>query len=284
MNTRMVIAPPVNDPAILEARAIEFRHSAEAPLLGPVSFTVGARQLVGVLGPNGAGKSTLLRLAAGLLRPARGELLLSGRPTTAYSAGVRARQLAFLPQHPQAPGATTGEEIVRLGRHPYRGWGIFESPQDLHVVREVMGRTDTLAFAVRRMDTLSGGEAQRVHVAAALAQQPRLLVLDEPTADLDLRQQLRIFMLLRSLTRDDGLAALVVTHDVNLAAQYCDHVLVLDQGRVALNGRPADVLQPDRLAGVYGVRFQSVTIPSSAAPAVVAVGLAEAGETRSATL
>jgi iron complex transport system ATP-binding protein len=256
---------------LLEARAIEFTYGPDAPALGPLSFAVRPGQLVGVLGPNGAGTSTLMRLAVGLQRPTCGEVLLAGRPIREYSAQARAQRIAFLPQHPEAPGSTTAEEIVRLGRHPFRGWGIFESALDLRVVQEAMRRTATLGFAQRRMDTLSGGESQRVHLASALAQQPKLLVLDEPTADLDLRHQLQIFVLLKKLTREDGLAAIVVTHDVNLAAQFCDIALVLNQGRMALSGSPVDVLQPERLSEVYGVRFHAVPIPGREVPGLLAL-------------
>jgi len=223
--------------------------------LGPVDLVVKPGEFWGILGPNGAGKSTLLRVTAGLLPPSAGEVWLAGRPWRSTSARDRARWVAFLPQQPSAPAFATAGEVVLLGRHPHRRSVLFDSAEDLAAVQSAMQVTATASFVNRRMETLSGGEAQRVHVAAALAQQPRLLVLDEPTAALDLYHQFATFDLLRQQARDTGLGVVAATHDLNLAGRYCDRILLLDNGRTAACGPRDDVLRPPALEAVYHVRF-----------------------------
>lgn len=242
---------------MLEADGLRYGFDIRPDFLGPVSMAVARGQVWGVVGPNGAGKSTLLRLLVGLIRPAQGTIHLKGRPMTRMSVRERARAIAFLPQRPPVSPFTTGGEIVLLGRFPHRRYHLFESADDFEAARRAMAATETAIFANRAMDTLSGGEAQRVHLAAALAQQPELLILDEPTAGLDLYHQFHVFELLRDQVRQTGLTVIVVTHDLNLAGRFCDRVLLLDDGRVAASGTPNDVLQPRVLEAVYGVRFVS---------------------------
>jgi iron complex transport system ATP-binding protein len=243
---------------ILRAKRLTFGFAPGKTFLGPLDLEISAAKVHALVGPNGAGKSTLLRLLVGLSRPTGGYVELDGQPLLDIPAGKRARRIAFLPQNPVAPGAASVEEVVRLGRHPYREFGMFESPADIDIVRRSMRLTQTLEFADRRMETLSGGEAQRVHLAAALAQQPDLLALDEPTSDLDIRHQLGIFRLLRDLTRDAGVTVVVVVHDLNLAAHHCDRAILLCQGKSAAQGPPGQVLIPTCLEPVYGVRFDSI--------------------------
>lgn len=172
----------------------------------------------------------------------------------------RAQVLAYVPQQVRVDSELTAREVVLLGRYPHRGAGYFESEQDERVADRVMALTETTAFAGRSIGTLSGGEAQRVHVAAALAQEPRVLLLDEPTASLDLKHQLAMFELVQELAARDGLAVVIATHDLNLAARYCTHVLLLDDGRVSAKGSPKDVIMPDVLEPVYGVRMVALSI------------------------
>ena len=267
---------------ILRARRLTYGFAPGEPFLGPLDMDLTRGALHGVVGPNGAGKSTLLRLLVGLLSPADGEIKLGDRALRATPAGERARRIAFLPQHPVAPPSATAGEIVRLGRHPYRRFGLFESAEDLEVVRQSMTLTETLSFSTRRMETLSGGEAQRVHLAAALAQQPELLALDEPTSDLDLYHQLRIFRLLREWTRTRNLAVVAVTHDLNLAAQYCDQITVLHAGRLVGQGPPEVVLVADNLEPVYGVRFATAQTEELPTPWLMARDLADVEPGRTA--
>jgi iron complex transport system ATP-binding protein len=257
---------------------LSFAYRGADPLLTGLSVEIHAGRLLALVGPNGAGKSTLLRLLSGLLAPTGGEILLDGRALTAWRPLERARRIALLPQHPQAPPDIRAGEVVRLGRHPYLGLRVFESARDLSVVGEAMRITATAEFASRQMGTLSGGEAQRVHLAAALAQQPAVLALDEPTSDLDLAQQLRIFELLRALTRQQQLAVITVTHDLNLASRFADTLCVLHNGRIVAAGPPADILRDPILTDVYGVHFQRFETGGGAPPLLVAHARATAME------
>ena len=231
--------------------------------LGPVTLTVRPGDCWAIVGPNGAGKSTLLRLMAGLCKPSAGQVALEGRSLSEFPARDRARKIAFVPQQPRGDLDFTVRDAVLLGRFPHRSLGLFESAEDYRITDEAMTVTRTLDYADRPLATLSGGEAHRVHVAAALAQQPRLLLLDEPTASLDLQHQLGIFEILRERASKDGLAVVVVTHDVNLAARFCSPVLLLDEGRVAAIGPPKDVLTPEILGPVYDVELTTLALPDA---------------------
>jgi iron complex transport system ATP-binding protein len=243
---------------IIAARGLRYGFYPPDLFLGPINFSVQPGALCSVVGPNGAGKSTLLRLLAGLIAPTEGGVELAGRSVCQMKLGDRARLLGYLPQKPIHSPSASAAEVVRLGRHPYRGFRVFESAEDLAIVRDSMEQTDTLKFARRNMDTLSGGETQRVYLAAALAQQPSVLLLDEPTSDLDLYHQWHIFGLLRELVVQRGLAVIVVSHELNLAARHSDTVLLLDGGSQVAYG-PADaVLVPKTLDRVYRVQFEAL--------------------------
>jgi iron complex transport system ATP-binding protein len=211
--------------------------------------------MLGIIGPNGAGKSTLLKLIAGILKPSGGAVTLFGRPMAKIPLRRRAAEVAFLPQSPPTPGEITAGEVVLLGRFPRRRYRFFDSAEDGRIATEAMRITETSEFSDRPMRTLSAGERQRVHVAAALVQDPRLLILDEPTSALDPYHQLQIFALLRRLIRETGLSLIVVTHDINLASQACDRIALLSRGRIAAAGGVDDVVRPERLREVYGVEF-----------------------------
>ena len=244
---------------ILQATDLTFGFPGRPDFLRPVTLAIQPGDCWGIIGPNGSGKSTLLRLLAGLLTPKTGDVRLDGRPLRELSARFRAQRIAFLPQHAPADLATPAGEIVLMGRFPHRRFGLFENSEDLAIADRAMTVTDTTEFADRPLATLSGGEAQRVHLAAALAQQPAVLLLDEPTASLDLYHQLSIFTILQDLAARQRLAVVVVTHDVNLAARYCSHVLLLDDGRPVAAGPPADVVRPDVLRAVYRVELAAAT-------------------------
>ena len=238
---------------ILDTLDLAYGFPPRPDFLRPLNLAIGAGECWGIIGPNGAGKSTLLRLLAGLLAPRSGDVRLDGRPLRDIPPRIRARRIAFLPQHAPADLAMPAREIVLMGRFPHRRFGLFDNAEDLAVADRAMTVTGTTEFADRPLSTLSGGEAQCVHIAAALAQEPAVLLLDEPTASLDLFHQLSIFSILSDLTARQGLAVVVVTHDVNLAARYCSHVLLLDDGRCVAAGPPADVIRPDVLQPVYRV-------------------------------
>jgi len=245
--------PP--DAPILRLHDVTFGFEGLPAFLGPLNVDIRRGELLAIIGPNGAGKSTTLRLLAGLLAPRSGRVLLGDGPLGDVHARERARHAAFLPQHPPGDLEVSALEVVLMGRFPHRRFGLFENASDVDIALAAMSRTETADLAGRSMATLSGGEAQRVHVAAALAQQPEVLLLDEPTTSLDLYHQLGIFSIFESIARDDHLAVVVVTHDINLAVRFATHVLLLDGGRSAAFGSPDDILDGDALARVYGVEM-----------------------------
>lgn len=240
---------------ILTLDRVTFGFPRRPDFLKPVTLSIARGDLWAVIGPNGAGKSTLLRLMGGLARPTGGIVRVESEDIWNLPARLRARRIALLPQHLPRDLGLTAREIVLMGRFPHRRFGLFDRPADHAVVGDVMNLTQTTAFADRSIDTLSGGEAQRVHVAAALAQQPDLLLLDEPAAALDLNHQLQLLDILRELTHRRGLAVVVVTHDLNFAWRAASHVLLLHEGRPVASGAPADVMRPETLEQVYDVRL-----------------------------
>ncbi|MEU6914623.1 ABC transporter ATP-binding protein [Streptomyces olindensis] len=205
---------------------------------------------VGVLGPNGSGKSTLLRLLAGLLTPTAGVVTLDGTPLGGLPRRTVARRLAVVEQQSDPQVELTVEDVVRLGRVPHRRAWTPASADDERAVRAALERTGLADRAGRLWHTLSGGERQRAQIARALAQEPRELLLDEPTNHLDIHHQLDLLALVRSLP----VTTVVALHDLNLAAMYCDRVVVLSAGRVVASGAPGDVLTEGLIAEVYGVR------------------------------
>lgn len=238
----------------LSAQDLDVSYGVRRALAG-VSVDVEPGRLLGVIGPNGSGKSTLIRVLAWLRRPDAGQVRLDGRPLAEIPARERARRIAVVPQETHVAFPIRVRELVLLGRSPYTGGFGWESPADLRIVDEAMERADVSGLARRRVDELSGGERQRAVVARALAQEPRVLLLDEPTASLDLRHAVLLLDLLRDLARDRGLAVAVVLHDLNLAAMYCDRLALLSEGRVHSVGPPTEVLEYQDLCAVYGTEL-----------------------------
>ncbi|RBM17556.1 ABC transporter ATP-binding protein [Streptomyces sp. PT12] len=219
-------------------------------ILDGVDLTPRQGGTTGVLGPNGSGKSTLLRLLAGLLSPARGVVTLDGRPIGGLRRGAVAKRVAVVEQQADTQVELTVADVVRLGRVPHRGpWGAV-SGDDERAVATALAQTGLTGHAERSWHTLSGGERQRAQLARALAQRPRELLLDEPTNHLDIQHQLDLLALVAALP----LTTVVALHDLNLAAMYCDDLLVLRRGRVVARGAPADVLTEELIAHVYRVR------------------------------
>jgi iron complex transport system ATP-binding protein len=238
----------------LSAQDLDVSYGARRALAG-VSVDVEAGRLLGVIGPNGSGKSTLIRVLAWLRRPDAGQVRLGGQPLSQIPARERARQIAVVPQETHLAFPIRVRDLVLLGRSPYTGGFGWESAADLRIVDEAMERADVSGLARRRVDELSGGERQRAVVARALAQEPSVLLLDEPTASLDLRHAVLLLDLLRDLARDRGLAVAVVLHDLNLAAMYCDRLALLSEGRVHAVGPPTEVLEYQDLCAVYGTEL-----------------------------
>jgi iron complex transport system ATP-binding protein len=234
----------------LEVRGVGFAYRA-APALAAVSLAVRRAEYFGIIGPNGSGKSTLLKVMSGYLRPQVGEVQLNGRPLPSYSRAALGREIGVVRQAEAVTFPFSVMEMVLFGRSPYLSGFGFEGDRDLEVAHRALARTDTAGLARRPVTELSGGERQRVMLARALAQEPRLLLLDEPAAFLDIRHAVEMYDSLSDLRRE-GMTIVTVLHDLNMAALYCDRVLLLDRGRVARLGTPAEVLTYATLTEVYG--------------------------------
>lgn len=258
----------VTSPPLLELDGVSFRYdNGRQPALTDVSLAVRPGRFLGLLGPNGSGKSTALRLAAGLLKPGEGSVRLRGTDLGQVPREEIARTIAVVPQGDRLPDAYTGWEVAMAGRSPHRPWWRSPSATDRGIVRRALSLVSALSLADRRVGSLSGGERQRLVLARALAQEPDVLLLDEPTAQLDLAHQVAFVQLVHQLTRSDELAVLGVFHDINLAAEYCDDVVLLREGRELAHGEPATLLSPAAVEAVYGAIFPSVAHPESGRPA-----------------
>lgn len=238
------------------------------PVLRGVDLEVRAGEVVGLLGPNGAGKSTFLRAATRLVPLAGGAIEVEGTSLQRMARRDLARAVAVVQQLPEAPGPMLVEELVLLGRNPHLGLLSRESPRDYAVAADAMRRAGCEEFARRPLHTLSGGQRRRAFLARALAQEARLLLLDEPNANLDVQAQAEAVELLRALARD-GVGVLVAVHDLTLAAAYCDRVAMLVEGRVIASGAPSEVVTSEVVGRVYGDRVMVIPHPLSGAPVVV---------------
>jgi iron complex transport system ATP-binding protein len=242
---------------VLEATDLSFAYrgaAAGAPLvLDRVSVRVEGGASVALLGPNGAGKTTLLKLLAGMLPPRAGQVTLDGRPVATLTRREIARRVAVVPQETRTPFDFTVIEMVLMGRYPHLGAFELEGARDLAIAREALAATGTAAFESRAFSTLSGGEKQRVVIAGALAQSAEVLLLDEPTAALDLKYQFEIITLLRRLNAERGTTVIVSTHDLNLAAALCDRMVLLRGGRIMAQGPTGEVLTPENVRALYEV-------------------------------
>lgn len=237
------------------------------PAFEGVGFSVQTGEFVGLVGPNGAGKSTLLKAISGALRPMAGRVTIFGKDLAAYRARELSQRMALLPQLAPDDTAFKVEEVVAFGRHPYQhGWGWGDAAADRRVVLDAMQATGVEAWRDRRMGTLSGGEQQRVRLAQALAQDPEILLLDEPTAWADFGYQLELLRLVARLASERKLAVLAVLHDLNQAAQFCSRLLLLHHGRLMADGPPAETLTEDAIARAYGVPVHIRYHPETAAP------------------
>jgi len=229
------------------------------PVVDGVDLTVSEGEWVALIGPNGAGKTTLLRAIARLVAY-RGSVSLDGRPSEQLQRAKLARLVAVVPQEPSTPPWMTVAEYVLLGRTPHLGPLAKEGARDREAAARALARLDVLDYGTRTLGTLSGGEKQRVVVARALAQEARIVLLDEPTAALDIGHQQQALDLLDVLRQESGLTLVAAMHDLTLAAQYADRMLLLDGGRVVADGAPVDVLTEAMIAEHYGAAIDVVDV------------------------
>lgn len=247
------------------------RYGARTVLNG-IDFQVEPGEWFGILGPNGGGKSTLLQAMAGVEPIDVGTVKLSGKPVGEYSRKALARQVAVLQQDALPPVGFTVQEVVEMGRYPYQNWFGDEAEDAAALVDRVIRWLKLEPLRERPVDALSGGERQRVALGKAMAQQPKLLLLDEPTTFLDIGFQLEMMDRIRLWQKECGMTVVSVLHDLNLAAQYCDRLLLLHEGVIAGIGGAGDVLQEDLLERVYGTRPFVVSHPERSVPQILLAG------------
>jgi len=236
-------------------------------ILDAITAELDAGAVTGILGPNGAGKSTLLRLIAGIERPTRGHVMLDGESVHALRRRDVAKRIALLEQSVDLATELSVIDVVLLGRIPHRSGllGSFDGPDDRAVALRALESVGALGYAERSWHSLSGGERQRVQIARAMAQEPSVLLLDEPTNHLDVSAQLSLLAQVRHL----GLTSVAALHDLNLAAAYCDRLIVLSDGRLVASGTPTDVLTPELIRDVYGAASDVIRHPRHGGPLVV---------------
>ena len=233
----------------LDNISLGYNHRA---VLHDVSMKAAPGQILGLVGPNASGKSTLIKGITGVINLFSGRILIDGHDITTIKQNKLARIVATVPQSPALPGAFTAFEVVLMGRTPHLGLLRYEGGKDLTIAWQAMEATHTQSFAERRVSELSGGERQRLVIARALTQQPKAMLLDEPTANLDINHQVEILNLVKSLCLEQSLTVVIALHDLNLAAQYCNWMVILNGGKVYTEGTPLDVLTAPNIKKVYG--------------------------------
>jgi iron complex transport system ATP-binding protein len=246
----------------------DVHFSYDRAVLGGITLEIRAGEIVALLGPNGAGKSTLLGAAHGALEPSSGEVLFEGQPVKSFSRRELAKRIAIVAQAGEVRFPLTSLEYVLTGRFAHSSALGFESPRDVEVAMKALRDTDAGQFAERHFNELSSGERQRVVLARALAQEARLLLLDEPTANADIAHQVSLLNLVRALTRERNLGALVVTHEINLAAEFADRVALLKDGKLLACGAPDKVMTESLLGELFDTALLVDAHPHSGKPRV----------------
>jgi len=247
-------------PPLFHLSNVGFSYST-LPVLRGIATDFVAGEFTSIVGPNGAGKSTLLKIMAGLIQGYSGTVEFSGKPLGRSSSRDLARRIAFVPQETHMAFPFTVGEIVMMGRLPHRSGGLFDSPRDVERTHQAMEFTDTTAMMSKTFNQLSGGERQRVVLASALAQDPEVLLLDEPTVYLDLKHQMQFYDILERLNEERGLTIISVTHDVNLAARYSRRMIALRSGTFVADGTPEHVLTPQQLYDIFEITAAVVKRP-----------------------
>lgn len=252
---------------ILSFKNVGFRYDRSWAMRN-LNLDIRPGELWGILGPNGSGKSTLLNVADGILAPQEGQVLLENIPMSSFTRSALASKVAMVAQESYFRFSFSTLEVVLMGRFPHLKRFQFEGKKDIEVAFKALEATDCLEIAQRSIHELSGGEKQRVLIARALAQEPTIILLDESTSFLDLRYKKEIFDLIFSLTRERGVSVLVISHDIDLSAQYCDRMVMLKGGRIHSTGVPADVITVSNIESVYGCQVIVDKNPAKGSPRV----------------
>ena len=238
--------------SVFHINNLAFAYGA-APVLRGLSVNVIEGEFAAIVGPNGAGKSTLLKIMAGLIRGYGGSVEFCGKPLSGFTSRDLAKRIAFVPQETHMVFPFTVGEIVMMGRLPHRSSALFDSPRDMEWTRQAMLLTDTAALSSKSFNELSGGERQRVVLASALAQDPEVLLLDEPTVYLDLKHQMQFYDILERLNAERRMTIVSVTHDVNLAARYARRMIAMRSGNFVADGSPEEVLTPQHPYDIFEI-------------------------------
>jgi iron complex transport system ATP-binding protein len=252
---------------MIEVHSISFRYH-EDWVLQEVSFRVEKGEFIGVIGPNGSGKTTLLKILYRLFAPQNGEILFELVPMKKMDRADIAKRIAVVAQETHLLFPFTVLETVLMGRSPYLGDLMFESEKDLEIAKRAMEWTKILPFSERPMDELSGGERKRVFIARALAQEPEVILLDEPTANLDIHHQIDFLNLILTLNRERGLTIVMASHDMNVASEFCDRLILLRGGRIYKTGPPGEVITRENIESVYGCEVWIDQHPISGTPRI----------------
>ncbi len=234
-----------------------------------MTFQVMPGEMVGLIGPNGSGKSTIIKALSRVISPSSGQIFLDGRDISQISRGDLARLLGVVPQMPLLPSTFTAFEIVLMGRNPHLGLLQYEGVRDMAITWQAMERTATQSLAERRVGELSGGEIQRIVIARVLAQEPKSILLDEPTANLDISYQVETLDMIRGLCLENSLTVLTALHDLNLASQYCDRLILINNGQIHAQGTPREVINSQNIKEVYGADNCVYTHPVNGLPTVL---------------
>jgi len=252
---------------MIEAKSIFFRYHKEW-VIEDVSFRLEKGEFIGLIGPNGSGKTTLLKLLYRLLSPQKGEVLYDLIPLRRMKQRDIAKRIAVVAQETYHLFPFRAIEIVLMGRSPYLGQVLFESRKDLEIAKRVMKWTKVLSFSERFIDELSGGERKRVFIARALAQEPEAILLDEPTANLDIHHEIDFLNLILDLNRERGMTIVMASHDINIASEFCDRLILLHQGRIYKMGSPKEVITEENVERVYGCQVWVDQNPISGMPRI----------------
>ncbi|MFC1900518.1 ABC transporter ATP-binding protein [Chloroflexota bacterium] len=252
----------------IEAENVSLAYGRNV-VMKDLTFQVSPGEMVGLIGPNGSGKSTIIKALSLIMRPSSGKIMIDGNNILKIPRGELARLLGVVPQMPLLPSTFTAFEIVLMGRNPHLGLFQYEGMKDMEITWQAMGKTATQPLADRQIGELSGGEIQRIVIARVLAQEPKSILLDEPTANLDINHQLEILDLIKTLCIENNLAVVITLHDLNLASQYCDRLILINQGKVHSQGLPTEVINSKNIKEVYGADNCVYTHPVNGLPTVL---------------